>query len=262
MTAPGNGRAGAHAARAAGRDRFGVAAPGASPPTVSSRVRAGEESEPQQPASRWQRLARWQQVMVFVAAGLLLIGGGFLTGWLTTGAEVRALRVANEIHAGARFKAQDLEVVGVSTNIEGLVPAGQKEEIVGQPGGTSGHTARTNLPTGTLLQQDHHVPQSNLPGPNQALVPVPLEPGQAPSGLSVGDLVTVIAPPADNAQGSDPAPRELVAKAPVWSIREASGGQSDTLRVTLLVPNSSSTRLAALAVSGPVALYRAGGEQQ
>lgn len=255
MTAPGNGRAGAHAARTAGGDRFGVAAPGASPPAASSRVRAGEDSEAQQPASRWQRLARWQQVMVFVAAGLLLAGGGFLTGWLTTGAEVRALRLTNEVHAGARFVSQDLEVVGVSTNVEGLVPAGRKEEIVGQ-------TARTNLPTGALLQQAHHTPQSNLPGPNQALVPVKLKPGQAPSGLAVGDLVTVVAPPADSAQGSDPAPRELVAKAPVWSIREASGGQSDTRTVTLVVPEGSSTRLAALAVSGPVALYRAGGEQQ
>ncbi len=261
MTAPSTGQS-RPGGRHSGLDpasRFGVATPGSQSPTsaTNGRRRLAGEQEPEEPQpGRWQSLATWKKVVLFVGVVVLLIGGGFLAGWLTLGPTTQALRLTNGVHAGATLRAEDLKAVGLNKGVEGLVPAGKMGEVVGQ-------TARTNLPEGTLLQQNQFVPHEVLPGQGQYLVPLALKPGQIPAGLAVGDLVGIVAPPPGNQQGGTFTPVVLATDVPVWSIREPAEGGSGVLRVTLRMGDAQKARdVAAFDDAGPVSLVRVGSEQQ
>lgn len=263
MSTPGNGRSGgpgavaptgAPASGADSSQRFGVAAPGASLPTGTSRVRAQVEGqEPEQPRrGRWQRLATWKKVLVFVVSGLILLGGGFLGGWIVMGPNVRALRLVHGVHAGDAVAAHDVAVVAVRGSADDVVPAEDKASVIGKK-------ARTTLAAGTLINPRMLAGRAPPKG-GKVQVGLALKPGQLPAGgLVAGDLVGAVT--ANDSQGNGKVTtRVLVPKAPVWAVNVPK--QGDTVEVTLLVDRSKAAQLAAYSTAQPVSLVRVGNEQQ
>lgn len=232
------------------RDRFGAAAPGAQRRSVAETRAATDESRQDEGRGRWRRLARWQRILVLVLVALLLVGGGFLIGWVVmTPSTVQALRFSHGVHAGDTVSSGDLESVEVPAGTEGIVPADEMRTVVGNP-------ARTTFPSGALMppRPDGLEARQQLPGPGQTLVGLALEPGQLPAGrLMVGDTVGAVTSVSE--QGSQGvSPVVLVPQAPVWAVRS----HDDILAVTLLVQADQASKLAAYASSSSVSLVRLG----
>lgn len=233
------------------RNRFGVAAPGVQRHSVAE-ARASTPGEPSQErrSGRWERLPRWQRVLALVLAALLLVGGGFLIGWVVmTPNTVQALRFAHGVHAGDTITAGDLEPVEVPAGTERIVPADDLRTVAGDP-------ARTTFPAGALLppRPERLQAQQRLPGPGRTLVGLALKPGQLPAGrLMVGDTVGAVTS-VSKQDGQGVSPVVLVPQAPVWAVRS----HDDTLAVTLLVEADQASKLAAHASSGSVSLVRLG----
>lgn len=233
------------------RNRFGVAAPGAQRRSAAeTRAAIAEEPRQDERPGRWRRLARWQRIGALILAALLLMGGGFLIGWIVmTPNTVQALRFSHGVHAGDTISAGDLEPVEVPAGTRGIVPAGELRTVVGNP-------ARTTFPAGSLLppRPEGFEGRQRLPGPGQTLVGLALEPGQLPAGqLRVGDTVGAVTSVSEQG-GKGVSPLVLVPQAPVWAVRS----HNDTLAVTLLVNAEQASKLAAYASSNSVSLIRLG----
>ncbi|MGF1645863.1 MAG: SAF domain-containing protein [Kineosporiaceae bacterium] len=195
---------------------------------------------------------------VLVTLGVLLVAGGALSaGLLALGLDERspALVAARDIAAGEEITADALTEAPVAADGVELIPAGAAEQVIGT-------FAVTTIPAGRLLDTAM-LARSEFLGDGQAAVGLAVPPGRLPAeGLRPGDRVAVVSVP----QGG-PA-REVSGDAVVSTVGApdadgalpAAGAEGDEL-VTLVVPESQATDLAAAAVEGSfsVVLLERGG---
>lgn len=133
----------------------------------------------------------------WIAGGLLLVllcALAFAVGQTRLGTHQAVLAVAHDVPAGHLVADSDLAVVRISVD-PGLRPimASARDSVIGRP-------AAVPLVAGTLLIEAELGAAVALP-PGQAVIGVPLKPGQFPPGLAPGARVQI----ADTDAGADSA---------------------------------------------------------
>lgn len=182
-------------------------------------------------------------IAVCVAGGVLL--------YQSAGDSVSVVAVRDGVAEGETIERADLVSKQVS-GVEGAVS-------VDDAGSLEGQVAAVDLLPGQVITSGA-VTSDPVPGQGERTVGLQLTDPQMPDGLGAGDTVTVIAiPGADSAAATDKAldkPTVLVEKATVYLVGEPSS-ESSGQPVTLVVPDSEATRVAAYASSSRVALVEA-----
>ena len=185
-------------------------------------------------------------------AVLLIVGLSAVGGWMYSqaGRKTPVVVVVHDVPAGHVITRADLSTVPVAGGITAIAGA-HLDSVVGT-------TAAVHLLPDMLLQRSMVTAEDPLGG-DQAQVGVAVKGGQLPAdGLVPGDIVAVIRLPAVDAVASGTASDSaavLVARASVFSARE-DPAQAGGILVTLVVPKSSMTQVAAAGSSGLVALVR------
>ncbi len=141
----------------------------------------------------------------WIAGGVLLLlvcALAFAVGQTRLGDRQAVLAVAHDVPAGQVLADNDLAVVRISVD-PGLRPilASARGSVIGQP-------AAVPLVAGTLLSDAELGTASALP-PGQAVIGVPLKPGQFPPGLAPGARVQVADTGPDSAATGQPTSGEL-----------------------------------------------------
>ncbi len=187
----------------------------------------------------------------FVAlATALVVGFAALGGYLYSqaGAKTPVVMVAADVPAGHVIKREDLSTVAVAGGVTAIA-GDHLDSVVGQ-------VAAVHLLPNMLLQRSMFSAGSGLP-PSQAQVGVAVKGGQLPAdGLNPGDVVEVIQVPGAGAARGDQ-PQVLVAKAVVFASRD-DPSQSGGALLTLVVPLTQVTSVAAANGAGQIALARVG----
>jgi hypothetical protein len=128
---------------------------------------------------------------------VLLCALAFAVGQTRLGARQAVLAVARDVPAGQPVTDGDLAVVGLSADPGlRLIPASARDSIIGRP-------AAVPLVAGTLLSEAELGAASVVP-PDQAVIGVPLKPGQFPPGLAPGARMQVADTGADSATAGQP----------------------------------------------------------
>lgn len=184
----------------------------------------------------------------FIALAVALIVtlaaiGAYL--YSTAGSKTPVVMVIHRIAVGQVVQRSDLTTVPVSGRVVAVV-GGNLASVVGQ------RAAVTLLPD-TLLQRAMVTSGQTLPA-GQAQVGVAVRSGQIPAdGLAAGDRVRVVQLPV---KGSvDVQASVLVERAQVFSTRLDPAVSGGTL-VTVMVPEASSTAVAAASGAAAVALVK------
>jgi hypothetical protein len=184
------------------------------------------------------------------AAVLFVLVTVLLAGWLWQhrSDRVEVLAVREAVPAGSVVDRGDLTTLQVA-GVSGAFGVGDVDSVVGK-------TATVGLVAGEVLTPDM-VTATAVPGPGQRVVGVEVDATRTPSGLSPGDVVSVVAvPPSGDAgtRGELEAPRTLAASATVRSVTVVEGSGT---RLTLVVPQALAGRLAAFGAAGRVAVIQA-----
>ena len=189
----------------------------------------------------------------------LVVGAALMVGFalaavlwhMSTARRDPALALAVPVARGELVETSDLRVVYVASDdpIARLVPA-EANKIVGR-------VAVSDLAAGTLLTPANVASGIGV-GPGEGLVGLALEPGQVPgTALVAGDVVNVVAGPAEAATSTVDARAALVAsRAVVYAVEElrAEGRKL----VSLKLAEGDANRLAAAAERGAVRLVQVG----
>jgi hypothetical protein len=192
----------------------------------------------------------------WIALGVLLVLGCALTfGVISTrlGERQAVLAITRPIPAGQIVTAGDLATVHVTVD-PGLtpIPVTARSSVVGRP-------AAVPLVPGALLTPAQLGAPSTL-APDQAVVALALKAGRFPPGLSPGAHVLVADTGAANettaAVGSSPVLEDtpLLPSATVVEVDRPTDDTQDSTVVSLRVPATSATRLAAAGAADRVAL--------
>jgi hypothetical protein len=139
-------------------------------------------------ASRLAPLARRRRPAVWALGLALVCAGAALAAVLTAAAgdRVEVLAVVRPVAVGEAISHGDLGVARVAADPQlDPIPAAQRDSVVGQ-------FADVELRPGTLLTRGQ-LTSVAIPGPGQAVVGVPLRPGQLPArSLRPGDRVLAV----------------------------------------------------------------------
>ena len=225
---------------------------------VTSSVRGSATTRPQsrQPVEpavpvpeaprRVRTVARRRGALVGVGLALVALGALaflYVSGQLSTAVPVIA--VVNDVQRGAVIGEGDVGMASVVPDPAlAPVPADRMDEVVGL-------RAATDLVAGTLLT-DSSVTAGVVPATGEAVVGVPLTPGQMPGGkLLPGDVVLIVGTPSPG----DAAPVEAPAtiKATVLQTYLATG-PSDPVIVDVLVSSEQAVDLASSVATGRIAV--------
>ncbi|MGF1662539.1 MAG: SAF domain-containing protein [Kineosporiaceae bacterium] len=189
---------------------------------------------------------------VLVALGLLLVAGGALSaGLLALRLDERSpvLVAARDIAAGQQITEDDLAEAPVAADGVELIRATAADQVVGT-------YAAAGIPAGRLLDTSM-LARDGFLGDGLAAVGLAVPPGRLPAeGLEPGDRVSVVSVP----EGGPP--REVSEDAVVstvggppaeGSLTAPATGDGNEL-VTLVVPASDATDVAAAAIAGSFSL--------
>ncbi len=190
----------------------------------------------------------------WIAGGVLLVllcALAFAVGQTRLGTGQAVLAVAHDVPLGQRLTDSDLAVARISVDPD-LRPilASARAGVVGRP-------AAVPLVAGTLLSEAELGTPSALP-PGQAVIGVPLKPGQFPPGLQAGARVLVADAGADSAATGQPAGGdaqgqiETVPAVLVGVTAPAADAGDPTTVVALQLAAPSAPRLAAAGAAGRV----------
>lgn len=198
------------------------------------------------PASRKLPVPPRERKPALAALAVLLILGGALATTLLvlrSGDRVSAVRIAQQVGAGQRFTAQDIEEVQIAGNGVDFVRWSQREQLLRS-------FASVTLVPGTLLTVEMVNGASSELGPGKATVGLSLKAGQMPADVQEGDRVQVIFVPARSSQGES---RVLASNALVHTVgdrsRTANSGQ-----LTVVVDAAAAPEIVAFASSGEIAV--------
>lgn len=176
----------------------------------------------------------------------LIVGLGAIGGYLYTsaGSKVAVVMVVHAVPAGQLIQRSDLTTVPVSGPVVAF-GANRLPSLVGQ-------RAAVPLLPDMFLQRSMVTTGDALPA-GMAQVGVAVRSGQIPAdGLAPGDLVQVVELPSKDGTG---AAQVLVARAQVFSSRPDPSTSGGTL-LTIVVPVTASTAVAAASSAGQIALVR------
>jgi hypothetical protein len=194
-----------------------------------------------------QRRPGYALLAVVLIAGLAAVGAYLYT---QAGAKVPVVMVVNDVPAGHPISRSDLTTVPVAGGVTAIAGA-NLESVVGK-------TAAVRLLPDMLLQRSMVTDSSALPA-GRSLVGVVVRPGQIPAdGLAAGDRVDVVLLPPKDGPVQGGAATVLVARALVFSSRPDPSSQGGTL-LSLIVPDSAGTGVAAASSAGRVALVKVTG---
>ena len=167
-----------------------------------------------------------------------------------------ALALSRPVPRGHVIEQRDLQVVYLSSD-DNIAHLGRTEA-----GTLIGRVTLADLPAGALLTSGSVAPRVTI-GPNEGVVGLALEAGQVPAtSLLPGDLVNVIAGPAESAgagattaaTGANPV---LATRAAVYGVEEL--GTQGRRFVSIKLPEQDANRVAAAAERGPVRLVLVSG---
>jgi Flp pilus assembly protein CpaB len=218
--------------------------------TVTADVRPASGNGSTREPSSASVLRRRERNVPLGVLGVLLVLGSILGGLLWTHASVARTEVlvaAHDIPAGRRISDADLRAARLSSDGGvALIPAGQRGSVLGE-------IAAVPIPAGALLAPSEFGQSANL-ADDEAVVGVVLGPGATPtSDLRPGDRVAVVAAEKDApATANEPSAASVLATATVFSLDRAAS--NDGVAVSLRVPASAATRVAAAAANGSVRL--------
>ena len=188
---------------------------------------------------------------VVLIVGLAAVGGYWYSQAGQKTPVVVVIRDVPAGHAIARSDVSTVDVAGAVTAIGGS----RINSVVGQ-------VATVELLPNTLLQRSMVTSSSPLPA-SDAMVGVALKPGQLPAaGLTDGATVQVLQLPSkDNVSGAGPSAAltaiVLAAQATVYG-SASDPSQTGGMLVTLIVPKTASSAIAAASSAGRVALVQVG----
>lgn len=178
-------------------------------------------------------------------AVLLILGGALATTLLVmrSGDRVSAVRVTQQVGTGQLIPEGAVQEVQIADTGIDYVPWRYHDRVV------TTYAAVTLLP-GTLLTERMVSTASEELGPGKAIVGLALKAGQAPVGLTKGDVVQVIYVPA--AGRGTAQQRVLAPSARVQSV--GATGRTGGGLVSVVVDSTISPTVAAYASSGEIAL--------
>jgi hypothetical protein len=238
-------RAGKKAGPAERTQQFGLRPGDAS--TVRPRTKGRGDPLDRGPSrSRPRRLGEWAGSIAFV----IVIAVALLVVFENKGNTTEVLVVKSAVAAGQPVTAADLkseQIAGVS----GALPVADLSRIVGQ-------TAAVALTPGEVLIASM-VTDEQVPAPGERLVGLKLDSTRAPGGLTSGDVVQVLVVPLSGGAGSTAGldhPEVLAGAARVYEVTGSVAGDG-SIEVSLLVPGSVATRVAAYGAAGRVAVVQA-----
>ncbi len=205
------------------------------------------------PASR-RRSPAW------IAGGVLLVlvcALAFAVGQTRLGARQAVLALARDVPAGQLVADGDLAVVRLSVEPGlRLIPASARGSVIDRP-------AAVPLMAGTLLSDAELGAASAVP-PGQAVIGVPLKPGQFPPGLAPGARVRVADTGTDSAATGQPTdgglqgPIETVSAVVVGVTAPAADSGDPTTVVALQLAASRAPAVAAAGAAGRVVVVLLG----
>jgi hypothetical protein len=164
-----------------------------------------------------------------------------------------ALALAQAVRRGEAIEAADLRVVYLASD-DPIARLGR-----GDAGAVVGRIAVADMPAGTLLTRASVAPWAAV-GPGEGVVGLALDPGQVPAPeLVAGDVVNVIAGPADGAGEEQAEGGEVVllaSRAQVFAVEDL--GTQGRKFVSLKLREANANSVAAAAQAGPVRLVLVG----
>jgi hypothetical protein len=193
--------------------------------------------------SRRRRPAVWGLGLALVCVGAAL--AAVMT--LAAGGRVAVLSVVRPVAAGEAVTNADLGVARVPTDPQlDPIPAAERQSVVGR-------LADVDLRQGTLLTRNQ-LTSVAIPGPGQAVVGVPLRPGQLPARpLRPGDKILVIETPGPGATATSQAPSVEPVRGAVV-VATGPPGADGSVVVDLVVSEDDSIALAGAAAAGRLSL--------
>ena len=206
---------------------------------------------PPPPAVRVAAPARqWKPRQVLLAV-LVVALGGLVSMWAVSSYahRDRVLVISANVAVGQRITVDDL--AGADLTLDPRVSA----FTVAQQGEVIGKVALVDLAKGTLVNPSQ-VGASPLLTAGQVLVPLQLKPGQVPAvGVAPGQLVWLVATPADAGQGAPAGAQSGTAVDPIAATVAESGEPDAATGVSVVdvrVPQDVGASLARMAASGNV----------
>jgi hypothetical protein len=215
-------------------------------PAQDGRGPASERPALSGPASRKLPVPPRERKPALAALAVLLILDGALATTLLvmrSGDRVSAVRITQQIGTGQFVPAGAIQEVQIADTGSEYVPWRYHDRVV------TTYAAVTLLP-GTLLTERMVTTASEELGPGKAIVGLALKAGQAPVGLTKGDVVQVIYVPA--AGRGTAQQRVLAPSARVQNV--GAPGRTGSGLVSLVVDSTISPTVAAYASSGEIAL--------
>ena len=191
-----------------------------------------------------QRRPGYVALAVALIVGLAAVGAYL---YVQAGAKTPVVVVVRDVPAGHVIARSDLSTVAVAGGVTAIAGA-HLDSVVGQ-------TAAVRLLPNMLLQRSMVSAGAALPA-SSAQVGVIVKGGQIPAdGLSPGDTVEVVALPARDSVDKSAAAQVLVGQARVFASRDDPAQAGGTL-LTLVVPRSQATAVAAASGAGQIALIK------
>lgn len=182
----------------------------------------------------------------WVAGGVLLVllcALAFAVGQTRLGARQAVLVVARDVPAGQVVTDSDLAVARLSVDAGlRLIPASARGSVIGRP-------AAVPLVAGTLLSEAELGVASAVP-PGQAVIGVPLKPGQFPPGLAPGARVQVADTGTDSATAGQPATQDGIETVPAVVVGVSAPAADSGDPTTVVALQLAADRAPALAAAG------------
>ncbi len=193
---------------------------------------------------RVRTVARRRGALVGVGLALVSLGALaflYVSGQLSTATPVIA--VVNDVQRGAVIGETDVGVANVVPDPAlAPVPADRIDEVVGL-------RAATDLAAGTLLTENS-MTQAVVPAAGEAVVGVPLAPGQMPGEpVLPGDVILIVATPGPGDAAPVQTPPAI--EAAVLQTHPATGA-SDQVIVDVLVPSDQAVDLVSSVATGRI----------
>lgn len=191
-----------------------------------------------------RRTGQWAASILFIA----LVVGGLVWLFDSQSERVEVLVVKTPVAAGQVVERSDLLSVPVA-GVADAVLASDQASVVGR-------RATFGLVEGQVLTESA-LTSRPVPASGERLVALNLSSGRVPGGLAGGDLVDVLAAPADGAQGSKQelqAPQLLAESARVQSVGSSPEGG---VVVTVLVGADEAESVAAFSSASRVTVVQA-----